>query len=202
MTDFFQNNNYPLHLIQNCISNFLKNIFNSNKKDPPTSDNIYYVKLPFYGHLSYLVRGKLNRLLKDHFPDSSFRFVFTNTYSIKSFFPHKDKIPVNLLSNIVYQYTCSICKNRYLGSSTRSLRHRIAEHQGVSPRSGYKITTPNYSAIRAHCTELKHDFNVDNFKVVKQARQPSDLRILEALLIHELKPELNNQTNALNLDVI
>ena len=202
LTQFFQNNKYPLNIVENCISKFLNDIFTPKPENETVQDKIYYVKLPFYGYLSYTVRRKLNQLLKIHLPDAKFRFIFTNPFTIKSFFPHKDKIPMRLMSNIVYQYTCSQCKLRYLGESTRSLKLRMAEHEGVSPRTGHKITRPNYSAIRSHCNDLKHEFNVDNFKVLKQAIQPSDTKILEALLINQLKPELNNQTASVSLNVL
>ena len=109
---------------------------------------------------------------------------------------------MNLMSNVIYQYGCSKCNLRYIGETTRCLRLRIAEHEGVSPRTGHKITRPSHSSIRSHCIDLKHDFNADNFKVIRQANYSSDSRIIEALLIHKLKPELNNQTSSLALNVI
>ena len=202
LTEFFQNNKYPLNIIENCISKFLNDKFTSKPENETPRDKLYYVKLPFYGHLSYVVRKRLNQLLKPYFPDASFRFIFTNPYTLKSFFPHKDKIPMSLMSSIVYQYTCSNCKIRYLGESTRSMKLRMAEHAGVSPRTGLKITRPSYSAIRSHCIDQNHEFDIDNFKVLKQAIHPSDTKIIEALLIHQLKPELNNQTNSLSLNVV
>ena len=88
------------------------------------------------------------------------------------------------MSNVLvyHQYTCSVCKHRYVGETSRNLRLRIAEHKGISPRTGCKITRPNFSPIRSHCIDLKHDLNDNNFKVLKQANHPSDTKILEALL--------------------
>ena len=202
LTDFFQNNSYPLYLIENCVSKFLNGIFEPKTNVETNQDNVCYVKLPFYGYLSYVVRRRLNQLVKTHLPDTTFRFVFTNPYTIKSFFPHKDKVPENLMSSVVYQYTCSACKCRYLGMTLRTLRLRVAEHKGISPRTGCKITSPSFSPIRSHCADMNHDLNSEDFKVLKQARHPGDIRILEALLIHKMKPELNGQTNSLSLNVL
>ena len=48
LTDFFQNNKYPLNLIENCISKFLNDLFTTKADNEPTLDKKYYVKLPFY----------------------------------------------------------------------------------------------------------------------------------------------------------
>ena len=195
LQNFFQNNGYPKWIIENCIYKFINKLF-CPSDSKTTNNKVTYLKLPFYGHLSYKLRKNLDLFLKPHFPGIDFKFIFVNPFTIKSFFRTKDKIPSELTPNIVYQYTCSTCKSGYIGKTTRILAIRIAEHKGVSHRSGLKITHPSHSPIRNHCIESGHEFLNENFKILLKANHAGDTKIFESLLIHQLKPQLNYQTTS------
>ena len=127
---FFLDNSYPAFLVENCISKFLNKIFSPEHLE----DNVvnkYCIKLPYYGHLSFVGRKRLTQLFKLHFPDTIFRSIFTNSRTIKSYFHYKDPIPVGLTPNMVYQYTCLQCKLRHIGETKRNLSRRVAEHRVV-----------------------------------------------------------------------
>ena len=47
---------------------------------------IKYIKLPFYGKLSFNLRNRLNRILNNAFPSIDFRFVFIDDFEICNFF--------------------------------------------------------------------------------------------------------------------
>ena len=188
-------------MIENCISNFLNNVFCPNT-DNSNTENITYIKLPYYGHLSFEIRKRLSKLFKQYYPDATFRFIFTNSYTIKSYFPYKDRVPVKLIPNIIYQYTCSMCNHRYIGETKRNLSLRIAEHKGISPRTGHAITHPNFSQIRLHCQNMGHEICDNNFKILMKANHPEDTKILESLFIHDLKPEMNNQSTSYPLTIL
>ena len=79
------------------------------------------------------------------------------------------------------------------GSSIRQLNCRVAEHMNVSVRTLLPTTSPNYSAIMEHHTTTKHSFNQSNFTILSKSNK-NDLRVLESLYIHKLKPSLNNNT--------
>ena len=156
----------------------------------------------FQGHFSYYVRNKLQRLLRLHFPDINFRFVFTNPLTIGSFFKHKDRMPDRLCSKVVYDYMCPICNDRYIGSTARNLLIRIAEHKGFSYRSGMQLTNPSASMIRDHSRKKDHLIKEDSFKILFRANNVSDLRIAETLSIIEHKPSLNSNDMAIKLNVM
>ena len=142
-------------------------------------------------------RKKLNNILKQHFPNYNFRFIFSITYTINSFFPSKDTIPTLLKSIIIYQYNCPTCMCRYIGETTRNLTYRITEHKGISARTCYRISNPPPSSIRTHVEQHKHDpISTDDFKNLKPAIFPSDSRILESLFIKHLNPSLNQQNTS------
>ena len=204
LKNFFVNNSYPLNLVENCISQFLNKTLDtdgSEELSDVTSDK-RYIKLPYYGYLSFAIRKRLSQLLKEHFPDTSFRFIFTNPYTIKSFFPYKDAIPAGLIPNVVYQYTCSLCKQRYVGETKRNLTLRIAEHKGKSARTGALLSNPSFSPIRSHSLDKDHIITDDSFKILMKAIHPFDTKLLESLFIKHTKPELNHQTSSNQLLIL
>ena len=202
LTNFFQTNGFPLHIIENCISKFLNTIFVPSNTKLTEPVNTRYIKLPYYGHLSYVIRNKLSKLLHTSYPDFSFKFIFTNNYTLKSLFPYKDPISPLLISNIVYEYTCPTCKCRYIGESRRNLTLRIAEHLGVSPRTYRPLSTPSHSSIRTHSLETQHAFSKHDFKILIKAQNTSDIKLLESLFIKHTNPELNNQITSCPLNIL
>ena len=195
LTNFFKNNHYPLHVIHRNIRNFLnktilptQSVENQEQKEKLST---HYVSLPFYGCLSYDIRKKLTRVLKHCYPNTNFRFIFTNGNNINSMFRHKEPLPFTLISNIVYQYNCSRCNSRYIGKTTRNLTLRFAEHAGISARSGSLLSSPPNSAIRDHTQKMEHPLLLSDFKILHSARNGMDLPLLESLYIHHLKPDLN-----------
>ena len=191
LTKYFQNNKFPLHLIQRNIRTFLNKTLSPKPNTTTEKPTFHYVSLPYYGLSSYALRKKLNKVLKHYYPNTVFRFIFTNSNTIHSLFKHKESPPSNLVSNIVYQFKCPHCNMRYVGQTQRNLTLRFAEHSGKSARTGRPISNPFNSSIRNHSELLKHSFNETDFTILHKARNSLDLPILESLYIQHTKPQLN-----------
>ena len=125
---------------------------------------------------------------------------FKNDFSVESFFTFKDKIPFALRSNIVYKYTCDACQASYIGESTRHIKTRIAEHRGLSPRTGYPLTNPSHSSIRTHAETTGHEIKTSNFKIVLSTNS-QNLKIAESIIIRKHKPSLNNMDSSVPLNL-
>ena len=194
LTYFFQCNNFPLHLIQRNIRSFLDKTLSPSTTSTEDKPTIHYVVLPYYGLLSFSLRKSLHKLLKHCYPNTLFRFIFTNSRTIGSMFKHKESLPSSLISNIVYQFDCPRCKMRYVGETQRNLSIRVPEHRGLSPRTGRPISTPFASSIRSHSESLSHPFSATDFKILHKAKSVFDLLILESLYIKHLSPELNSNS--------
>ena len=69
---------------------------------------------------------------------------------------------------------------------------RVAEHMNLSVRSQLPIPHPNFSAIMQHHTETKHNLSPDDFTIFLCYSNNTDLRLIESLYIHRMKPSLNN----------
>ena len=114
-------------------------------------------------------------------------------------FKHKESLPADLTSNVIYQFNCPCCKARYIGLTQRNLTLRIAEHKGLSARTGRPISHPSSSSIRSHSEKMNHPYGNIDFKIIHKARNDIDLPILESLYIKNLTPELNNYTSSVPL---
>ena len=94
---------------------------------------------------------------------------------------------VVLLSNIVYQYKCRQCDSTYVGESIRHFATRIAEHKGVSVRTGLRLSNPGHSNIREHSVDNQHAFSDENFKVLRVSNR-HDIKLCESIFLHKLEP--------------
>ena len=202
LLNYFTENSYPTFVFYKILKNFLNEklcpspVYSTAKRD------VKYIKLPYLGHSSYFIRKKLQELFKYSFPQIKFHFVFTNTFTVGSLVKERPTLPVDLNSGVVYLYTCLQCALRYIGSSSRWLRHRILEHRGVSIRTQLPLTKPSFSAIREHSLALDHPFTKQDFKVLSFSSNRLDLLLSETLYIRKMKPELNNNQSGIQLAVI
>ena len=154
------------------------------------------MKLQYLGPLSFHLRKNLRKLLTPCYPQTELRFIFINNYTIKSLFPYKDRIPDHLQSNVIYQFDCVRCNSNvsYIGQTTCNLAKRIAEHLGVSERTGKTRKSETVSSIREHCLKVhKEPPEESSFKIIDRANTKQDLGILEAIHITLQKPCLNKQ---------
>ena len=82
----------------------------------------------------------------------------------------------------------------------RTLATRIAEHSGVSIRTGNLLSSPPYSAIREHLeTHGGVKVNSCNFKVLDSASYDLDLKILETLYTLQQRPTIVKAETSLTL---
>ena len=69
LKDFFMNNNYPLSIVENCISSFLNNLFEPCRNINEAKTEAHYFRLPYYGYLSFIICKKLDQAFKLNYPD-------------------------------------------------------------------------------------------------------------------------------------
>ena len=182
-------------MFNNCLQKFLSKKLDYREKIATVPKLTIYFELPFTGRSSSDVIRQLTRILAVYYPHMNPRFYFKSPRKIRSIFSLKDRTPDGMRYNVVYQYTCS-CDQRYIGSTAVNLYVRIAQHMGVSPRTGIPSRSPVSSAIRDHYMKCKSDFDAENFKILDSASDATQLRILESMYIVENNPEMNDTTSA------
>ena len=139
-------------------------------------------------------------LVNEFFPHVNVRILFKNKLTTSSMFRFKDELPLCVLSNIVYQYNCGMCNSKYIGETSRHYTTRVAEHMGVSPRTGAPMTKVN-SNIHAHYLRTGHDISKDYFTVL-YSRSSLDLQTSESIAIHQHRPDLNDKTASVPLNIL
>jgi hypothetical protein len=117
-----------------------------------------------------------------------------------NFFRVKDITPFELRSCVVYEFTCAECQSSYIGQTSRHIRHRIAEHRGVSHLTGNVMKAQVHSSIRDHCLVCTDaDCSPRNFKILSTASTELELLIKERILIDRRKPALNGNVGSFDL---
>ena len=138
--------------------------------------------MPFISHAENELKKKI-RSINNLLPANiEIRPIFRVKKLINQF-QNKDKIPSELKSSVVYQYTCHRCDMRYIGATKRHLSSRISEHL-----KGY----PNATEVSTH----PHKPLKENFSIIGQSKQPF---ILETILIKSDDSIINERRGSYNL---
>jgi hypothetical protein len=189
-------------MVDEVIGQKLNSLFDRSLIVSSVPKKLVYISLPYIGYYqNRFLRNEFNTLIKRHYPQLDLKLIFKNNFSIDSFFRVKDRMPALLQSNVVYEFKCSQCQATYCGETTRHLQSRIAEHKGLSVRTGRTLSSPPYSAIREHSLSNDHPIRNDSFKIVAQTDKHW-VRTLESIVIHRLSPSLNDSAASVPLHIL
>ena len=192
-------NSYPSRLLDRIIKNSVSLFINPTVKFGPSKDRLY-IGLPFLGKSTDELRKSIKDICKQFIPHKDIIIYFKPGRRISDFFRLKDITPVELRSRVVYEYTCVGCHSNYIGQTSRHLRHRIAEHAGVSHITGKTMKSQSHSSIRDHSLSCSGcDFSPKNFKILTTGSSDLELLIKERLLINQRKPAINGNVGSFEL---
>ena len=198
---FFAQNNFSQFLLNKLISNKLDKIKNPPDQVSTVPKKVVYASLPFMSNASNTSLQKtITQLVSEFIPHVDLRLTFKNKFTTASMFRFKDNIPNIVRSNIVYIYKCGICNSRYIGETSRHYTTRVAEHMGVSPRTGAPMARIN-SNVYSHFLESGHRIKKEDFSIL-YSRGSSDLRLSESIAIHQHRPDLNDKVASVPLEVL
>lgn len=193
-------NAYPGWLLDRMI----KRSITALKQTPPPTfgppKNRLFIGLPYLDKTTDHFRRSLKQICKKFFPHLDVIIYFKPGKRISNFFQVKDTTPVPLRSHVVYEFTCAGCHASYIGQTSRHLRHRVAEHQGVSHLTGRPVKSLCHSSIRDHCSHCHNsDISAQNFKILAGGSSEVELLVKERLLINNRKPLLNGNAGTFEL---
>jgi len=200
LKSYFVSNGYSANLFYRYVRQFLDRKY-SQFEHIVEDRETFYLSLPYFGTQSEKLKKDLDVILNKYFSHINFTIVLSNSFRIGSFFSFKDKLPCALRSKVIYKFCCSQCESTYVGSTIRTLGHRIAEHAGRSYRTNSVNTRPPQSSVRDHCSDCNIPVRAANFSILSQAKV-NEIRILESLYIFKQKPNLNNTTSAFPLSIV
>lgn len=182
-------------IIKFSVSKFLNPtaIFGPNKER-------VYIGIPFIGKSTDPLRRAIRQICKQFIPHKDVIVFFKPGRRVSNYFRIKDHTPLEMRSHVVYEYTCTSCHSSYIGQTTRHLRHRIAEHAGLSHLTGNPVKLKVHSSIRDHCVQCQRaSCSLKNFKILTSGNNDLELLVKERLLIDKRKPVLNGNCGSFEL---
>ena len=109
------------------------------------------------------------------------------TTRIRDYFKLKDSVEKDILSKVVYQFSCSgDSRVQYIGYTNRTLQERVKEHLGG------KTAVSDHVGTCETCNG--EGVSINNFDVLKKCRNWGDTSsVYEAIFIQRRNPILNRQ---------
>ena len=157
----------------------------------PVEKKTLLLSLPYLGEISLRTRTKLRKSLKSLLNSCKIQIVFKSQRKLSNVFRFKDRLPSDLVSGVVYKYTCGRCNSTYYGETDRHLKVRSGEHIGISPLTFKKTKASKESAIRDHLLNCNNIASFEEFPILTNGNNKFDLEIKESLLIKPDRPILN-----------
>ena len=155
-----------------------------------------FLKIPYENEASLNFRNKITTLFSK-FWGSEVKGILIPKNKLGKLIKNKQNGDMSIASNLAYLFTCPVCQEIYVGKTARHVSIRIGEHISKSWKTGKEVKASKTSAISEH--RIKHDylmkFDKSCFNILKINSSGSWLgrKVLEALLIRNLRPSLNNQ---------
>ena len=166
LSTLFFENGYPLERFWKKCNKVIDGLYLHRKEIPTVPKAVIYHSIQYFGPITDMYKVKFKSLVNSYYGQVKLQIAHKNHLTVGSFFRVKDSIPCSQRSKVVYKYTCDVCKASYIGKTMRTLATRIAEHSGMSIRTGNLLSSPPYSAIREHLeTHGGVRVNPSNFKV-------------------------------------
>ena len=142
------------------------------------------LRIPYVGLKSVTFAKKIRKTMKLEM-NLDVQIIYETT-KIKNFFKLKDNVSNEILSKVVYKFSCSSdSKIQYIGHTNRTLKERINEHLKGNTAISDHIT------ICKTCNEK--GVSINNFEVIKRCQNWGDTPVYEAIFIKRENPVLNRQ---------
>ena len=198
---FFKKNSFSHQVVQKLFKKSLQNLYNPKPQCSTVERKPVFINLPCLGKDSFIIKKNVKLLISRFYPQVKPIFCFRTSFTIGSLFRVKEMIPLDLMSSVVYLYSCGQCTSSYVGQTSKQLKVRVSQHKGFSFRTNNPLTTPEKSNILHHSLTTNHPITVENFKILASGDK-FDLKLLESLFIHKLKPYLNDQHSSTDLLIV
>ena len=190
---------YPLSFIDNCFKTFVDKLFTKRPQFATAVKETLFLSLPYLGEISLQTRTKLTKSFKGLLNSCKLQIVFKSQRKLSNVFRFKDRLPFDLVSGVVYKYTCGRCNSTYYGETDRHVKVRSGEHIGISPLTFKKTKPSKESAIRDHLLNCNNIASFEEFTILANGNNKFALEIKESLLIKRDRPILNKNINSAKL---
>ena len=172
-----------MSFIDNCFKRFVDKLFIKRLQLITVEKKTLLLSLPYLGKISLQTRTKLRKSLKGLLNSCELQIVFKSQRRLLNVFRFKDRLPRDIVSGVVYKYTCGRCNSTYYGETNRHLKVRSGEHIGISPLTFKKTKPSKESTIRDHLLNCNNIPSFEEFTILTNGNNKFDLEIKESLLI-------------------
>ena len=129
----FLKNGYPLSFIDKCLKMVINKLVIKRPQVTTVEKKTLILLLPYLGDISLQTQKKLRKSFKNILNCCKLQIVFKSQRKLANVFRFKDRLPFDLVSGVVYKYTCGRCSSSHYGETDRHLKVRSGEHIGISP---------------------------------------------------------------------
>ena len=120
----FLKNGYPLSFIDKCFKMVINKLVIKHPQVTTVEKKTLILSLPYLGDVSLQTRTKLRKSFKGILNCCKLQIVFKSQRKLVNVFRFKDRLPFELVSGVVYKYTCGRCNSSYYGETDRLLKVR------------------------------------------------------------------------------
>ena len=161
-----------------------------------------FTSLPYLEEISLQTRTELRKFLKGLLNLCKLQIVFKIQRKLSNVFCFKDRLPFDLLSGVVYKYTCGGRSSTYYGETDRQVKVRFGEHMGISPLTFKKIKPSKESSNRDHLLSSNNITSFEEFTISVNGNNKLVLEIKNSLFIKRDRPILNENISSAKLFLI
>ena len=155
-----------------------------------------FLSLPYLDEIFLQTRTKLRKSLQGLRNSCKLQIVFKSQRKLSHVFRFKDRLPLDLVSGVVYKYMCGRCNSTNYGETDRHLKVRPGEHIGISPLTFKKTKPSKESAIHDHLLNCNNTPSFEEFTILTNRNNKFVLEIKESLLIKRDRPILNKNISS------
>ena len=195
----FLKNGYRLSFIDKCFKMVINKLVIKRSQVTTVEKKTFILSLPYLGDFSLQTRTKLREYFKSILNCCKLEIVFKSQRKLANVFRFKDRLPFDLLPEVVHKYTCGKCNSCYDGETDRHLKVRSGEHIGISPVTFRKVKPSKESAIRDYLLNCNNIPSFDEFTIMAYGHHKYILEIKESLLIKRDRPVLNKNISSAKL---
>ena len=184
------------HLQISVLSVFLYRLHIIKPTSAKVEKKPLHLVLPYLGPTSLQVRTKIRKAIKNTLNCCQLQIILKISRKLSNIFRFKDRVPYDLVSGVVYEYTCGRCNSSYYGQTERHLKVRSGEHLGILQLTFKKTKPSKESSIRDHLLQCDNNPAFDEFTILTHGNKKYLLEIKENLLIKRDKLVLNKSISS------
>ena len=162
----FQRNGYLTLFIDKCFEKFLDRLHIIKTTIETVKNKSLGLILTYLGPISLQVRTEIRNAMKGTLNCCKLQVIFKSQRKLSNMFRFKDRVPYDLVSDVVYEYKCGRCNSCYHNEAEGRLNVRCGEHIGISPLIFKKKTKHSKERfIRDHVLQCDNRPSLDEFSI-------------------------------------